>query len=187
MLRASGEISNSRRRHVPVNRSHRPRHPNSPADAPPSRGKTLRPRGFSHRRTDAKSLVGFRSPSPYRKRALLAHAGNEAGGRVSRRGSVVHRGRVVGRAAGAGSRPCRVTRTFCLGCTARRAAIELATSEILPSGAASAPRNSKRRSLRTHRHGGRWPDSPNFTRRRFDRWILLFGVSQGIGSCAILV
>jgi hypothetical protein len=54
----------------------------------------------------------------------------------------------------------RIAQTFCLGCLARRASIELATSEIIPRGAATAPRNSKRRSWRALRHGGRWPDSP---------------------------
>jgi len=34
MLRATGEISQQRRRPVPVKRSHRPRHPNPPAAAP---------------------------------------------------------------------------------------------------------------------------------------------------------
>lgn len=38
-----------------------------------------------------------------------------------------------------------------------KAAIELATSEILPSHAATAPRNYARRFLRTLRVGGRWP------------------------------
>jgi hypothetical protein len=94
--------------------------------------------------------------------------------------------RVLDRAAGLAVVP-RVTRTFCLGCIARQATIELATSEILPSGAASAPRNSKRRSLRTHRHGGRWPDSPDRTHREYDLWFSWVVYVSGLFLCAILV
>ena len=38
----------------------------------------------------------------------------------------------------------RVTQTFCLGCTAQGAVIELASLEILPSGAAMAPSKLRR-------------------------------------------
>ena len=56
------------------------------------------------------------------------------------------------------------------GMSRRPATIELATSEILPSGAVQAPRNYAGRSNRSHSNRGRWPDSPisytNYLRRR---------------------
>ncbi|HKM52695.1 MAG TPA: hypothetical protein VJY33_04740, partial [Isosphaeraceae bacterium] len=41
---------------------------------PPSRGETLRPRGFSHRLRDAKSLVYLRT---YGRKAQTTHLGVE--------------------------------------------------------------------------------------------------------------
>ena len=48
------------------------------------------------------------------------------------------------RAVRAVAEPSRVTQSFCLGCTAQGAVIELASLEILPSGAAMAPSKLRR-------------------------------------------
>jgi hypothetical protein len=59
LLRAAREISYSQRRSLRNNRCS-PAHPYKPApEMSGLRGEALRPRDFSHRRTDAKSLISF--------------------------------------------------------------------------------------------------------------------------------
>src|SRR5215831_7443529 len=61
MLRAARPISYSQRRSIRSHR-HSPAHlSNRHPDVSGLRGEALRPRDFSHRRTDAKSLVSFRA------------------------------------------------------------------------------------------------------------------------------
>jgi hypothetical protein len=59
MLRASGRNSYSPQPHDPRNQPRHNDHLNSTAHARPSRDAALRPRGFSHRLRDEKSLVYF--------------------------------------------------------------------------------------------------------------------------------
>ncbi len=82
--------------------------------------------------------------------------------------------------------PSQGTQTFCLGCTAQQAIIELAASEILPSGAAEAPRNFGGRSLRTRRVGRRWPGSRNATHCDFDLVDLLCLFVLIVSACDVL-
>jgi len=59
LLRAAREISYSQAQSLPNNRFLRLILTNRPTEVSGLRGEALRPRDFSHRRTDAKSLVSF--------------------------------------------------------------------------------------------------------------------------------